>query len=420
MKAFTAAVLVGLLTHSASARSTHAAPATGVIPSSYTEAPVADDAPQVSIGAGGFRVTSADGETSIKIGGRIQADATWHSPDTGADGTEFTDGTEIRRGRFELQGRLPGNFSWAAEMDFANNNTSMKDFWFAHTAENGRKMTFGHQKQPFSLGVEMSSNDIPFVERGIDNYLIIPFIDRAIGVRVEDNTDKTFWAAGLFAGDAGTNDMEDEGYGVVGRFVATPVKEDEKVLHLAARAAYRTPDGMSTIRIRDETTNMSDYAVVDTGMIMNVDNVFLYGGEVAYAAGPASVTAEVNQLLVGRAGEDFSLSSWHVEGTYSLTGETRAKAYRLGSGEFKRLQRAPGSDGPAWELAARFANIDLNDGSLSGGRQDAATIGVNCYVTSYLRLMFNWTHILDTEGGSVATAQADGTDIFTVRGQLTF
>jgi len=419
MKALTAAVFVGLLIQSTNAMPSHATAASHLIPSSYT-APTPDDAPTVSLGPGGFRVKSADGQTSIKIGGRIQVDASFHSPDTGADGTEFNDGTEIRRGRIEMKGTLPGRLSWAAETDFAGDNTSIKDFWFAHKSESGRKVTFGHQKQPFSLGLEMSSNDIPFTERGIDNYLLTPFLDRAIGVRVENNTDKTFYAAGIFAGAASSNSMEDEGIGAVARFIAAPIQEETKVLHLGARAAYRMPDGMGNIRIRDETTNMSDYAVVDTGTIADVDNVFIYGAEAVFADGPVSVGGEFNQLQVGRAGEDFNFSSWHVEATYSLTGESRAKAYRLGSGEFKRLERGANSKSGAWELAARFATIDLNDGSMSGGSEDAVTVAANCYVSSNLRLMFGWTHILDTEGGSIATSQADGTDIFAVRGQLTF
>ena len=58
------------------------------------------------MGPGGFRVKSADGESSIKIGGRAQVDANIHSNEGGLD-SMTTDGTELRRARFEMKGTLP-------------------------------------------------------------------------------------------------------------------------------------------------------------------------------------------------------------------------------------------------------------------------------------------------------------------------
>jgi len=387
--------------------------AVGPGPAANTEE---DSRPVVSIGTGGFRVRSADGESSIRIGGRLQADAAFHSPDSTPAG-ELGDGTHVRRARFELKGTLPNDLRWAAEVDFAGNTTAIKDFWVALDRE-GPRATFGHQKQPFSLGVEMSSNDIPFVERGIDNFLVIPFVDRAVGLRLDGNTDHTFWAAGIYGESIRQNAPDDEGYGTSGRYVVAPIRDENKVLHLAARGAYRAPDGLNEIDISDETTQTSNYSVVDTGTISDVNGVMLYGGEIAYAHGPASITAEFNQASVDRDGEDFDFSSWHVESTWSLTGESRAKAYRIDAGEFKRLRSE--TEGGAWEVAGRFATIDLNDGSISGGEEDAVSLALNWYATPNLRLMLDWTHILDTAGGGLATGEAENVDIFTFRAQLTF
>lgn len=385
---------------------------------STNDATVPDDSsPTVTLDSGGLQVRSADGNTQIKIGGRIQVDATLHSPDS-AGGMEATDGTELRRGRIEMKGRMPNDVRWAAEVDFANNATSVKDFWFGFAPQEGPMLTFGHQKQPYSLAVEMSSNDIAFVERSVDNFLVIPFVDRALGVRVQDHTDNTFYAAGVFGDSVSPSPMTDEGYGVVGRYVYAPVIEDDQIVHVGARAAHRVPTGADTIRIRDETTNMSDFRVVDTGTLTGVDSVTMWGGEAAWVSGPFSVSGEFNQLRVQRSGEDYDFSSWHVATTYSLTGESLAEAYRVDAGEFKRLRAPKGEQ--AWEVAARIANIDLNDGTLSGGSEDAASLELNWYVNRNLRILFGWTHLLDTSGGSAATAAAQGADIFTVRGQLNF
>lgn len=377
------------------------------------------DAPTVSIGSGGFRVRSGDGEYEIRIGGRLQTDANFHDGE-GALDPMITDGTELRRARFELKGRLPDDMSWAAEVDLANNSTKVKDFWLGFETDAGPEVFFGHQKQPYSLDIEMSSNDIPFVERGIDSFLITPFVDRAVGVRVQDSTDSIFYAAGLYGEGVSPNAVDDEGWGLAGRFVVAPVRSETEVVHLGARAAFRQPeDGAQTVRIDDETTNMSNFAVVDTGAITGVDSVFVYGAEAAWARGPFSIGGEVNQLTVDAPGGDLDFQSWHVQTTWSLTGESRAAAYRLDAGEFKRLHAEEPGDHP-WELAARLASLDLEDGAVAGGEEQAFSLALNCYYSSNLRLMWNWTNILSTDGGSAATDAAEGLDIFTFRAQLTF
>ena len=377
------------------------------------------DSPTFRVGPTGLRFESADHETTMRIGGRLHADATAHTPEHGLDENEITDGTELRRARFELSGTLPSDVSWAAEVDFADNQTSIKDFRMAVDVSESALVSIGNQKQPYSLAVEESSNDLPFVERSIDNDLIISFIDRAIGVRAQGHTDQLFYAGGLFGGGVSPGAVDDESWGVAGRVVFAPVVEEDRILHLGLRGAYRQPDdGTNAIRLRDESTHMSSFSVVDTGTILDVDQVTLYGPEFVYVQGPLSIGGEYNQLVVGRDGEDLDFTSWHVFATACLTGETRAAAYRLDEGEFKRM-RADDASG-AWEVAARLAELDLNDVEIAGGAERATSLALNWYWKPNVRYMLNWTHVLDTDGGSATTADAAGLDVYTLRLQLTF
>ncbi|HEB89286.1 MAG TPA: hypothetical protein ENI85_06920, partial [Deltaproteobacteria bacterium] len=259
--------------------------------------------PKISIGEKGLRVQTADGRFKFKIGGRLHADASVHAgdtPGTESDGTnrDATDGTEIRRARFLLKSTLYEDWSWTGEVDFEGNKVAIKDFDVAYRGLEGTKITLGHQKQPYSLDVEMSSNDIPFIERGIDVDLIVPVIDRAIGIRGDLHGEKWFVAAGFYGDGAASGDRNtSEGWGAAARAIVTPIQKEDQVLHLGFRGAIRRPEsGNESLRFRAETTHMSDYFAVDTGsMIQNIQEVILYGPEAAFAWGPFSIFGEYNR-----------------------------------------------------------------------------------------------------------------------------
>ena len=187
----------------------------------------------------GLNVASTDGDYAIKIGTRLHAEGSTHQGDL-PTGIEVNNGFELRRARIETKGKIAKNWSWAAEADFAGNKVALKDFWLGYKTGNGTKLSFGHQKQPFNLAIEMSSNDIPFIERSVSNYLITPFIDRAIGFRAENSGENWFAAGGIYGESVNANPATgDEGWGLSGRFVYSPIIKDDRVLHLGVRAATR-------------------------------------------------------------------------------------------------------------------------------------------------------------------------------------
>lgn len=380
----------------------------------------------IAFDEGGLSVRSADGRFAFEIGGRLHADFAWHSGDSNI-GVEATDGTELRRARIELSGTFHGDWGWAAETDLADDDVSVKDFWLRYRGLDRVTLTVGHQKQPYSLALEMSSNDIPFIERSIANDLIVPFVDRAIGVRADASGARWFAAGGLFGESVSPGSSGDEGWGFAGRYVFAPVIETERVLHLGFRGAYREPaDADSSVRIRDETTHVSSLHIVDTGVLRGVESVTLFGPEAAYVNGRFSLVGEYNHASVSRAGAgDLDFSGWHLDATWSLTGESRAAAYRIDDGELKRLTPARnfsrGERGSgAWELTARYASIDLNDDGIAGGREETFTAGANWYVNPSVRVLFVWTRIVATDESTALRAGAEGINVFAIRAQYAF
>lgn len=77
-----------------------------------------------------------------------------------------------------------------------------------------------------------------------------------------------------------------------------------------------------------------------------------------------------------------------------LTGEHRP--YRTERGIFGGIQPKNnfGSNGGwgAWEVAARYSHIDLNDKGVGGGELGDFTFGMNWYLNPNVRFMFNYVH----------------------------
>ncbi|MDJ0848506.1 MAG: porin [Myxococcota bacterium] len=372
----------------------------------------------VTLDGKGFRVRSSDGAFGIRVGARLHADANGHY---GNGSSRADNGTEIRRGRLNVQGTVWEDFLFQAEADFADNEVAIKDFLVGYTGLSWGKFIVGHQKQPFSLAVEMSSNDIPFVERGTDTDLVIPFIDRAIGFRADFSGQHWYVTGGIY-GDTADKDVNgNEGWGSTLRGVWAPLLREDRVLHLGARGAFREPDD-DRVRIRSETTHLSNLFTVDTGILTDIDEVFLVGPEAAFAIGPFSLVGEYYHVFINRRGANLGFDGFHVEATWSVTGESRAETYKIGSGEFKMLRPArnfslrKGGFG-AFEVATRYAWIDLNDRDVSGGRQGVFTLALNWYLNPAIRVLFNWSRIVNARNLLV---DADGLNTLQGRVQFNF
>ncbi|HFD87327.1 MAG TPA: hypothetical protein ENJ35_06600, partial [Gammaproteobacteria bacterium] len=183
---------------------------------------------KVSLGTKGLEIKTTDNNFKMKIGRRMHLQAAYH--DKGRiDGQDINDGLEVRRGRLYVKGVMFRDWKYQAEYDFAGNKTHIKDLWLAYTGFKWLPFIgIGNQKQPFSLEMEMSSNDIPFIERSLDNSFAEEVENRAIGLRVQSHGDHWFVATGLFGESIG--DENDEGWGTAGRIIFSPLISKEQVV----------------------------------------------------------------------------------------------------------------------------------------------------------------------------------------------
>jgi phosphate-selective porin OprO/OprP len=373
------------------------------------------DQPEITT-EGKFEVTSADKEFSFRVGGRIQVDAATYSEDQ----LQHNDGTEFRRARLFVQGRLWDTWGYKLQYDFTGSGRDgLQDAYLDYNGIDKFKIRTGHFKEPFSLQNMTSSKYITFMERALP-HVFTP--SRNLGVSLMSGGRNWTAAAGMFGeGRDSAGGEADEGYGFSGRLTYGPNLADGSQLHLGGSASYRDTGSDDLVRLRERPeSHLTDVRLVDTGNI-DTDSYSRFVMESAWIKGPFSIAGEYYYLLLDRAIADnpsLDLSGYYLEGGWFLTGESMN--YSASKGAFGKItpKRNVGKGGfGAWQIAARFSNVNLTDKDIDGGEERNLTLGVNWFTTPNIRFSANYVNVLKVDGGP---ASGDEPDIFQLRSQVEF
>jgi len=238
----------------------------------------------------------------------------------------------------------------------------------------------------------------------------------------------TFLNTGSFGnlGDARDQLSEANGWNLTGRLTYLPWYEQEgrRLLHLGLSYTHQfRGEGVATERRARPETFLTDDRLVDTGQFLN-DCADQINPEFAVVTGPLSFQAEYFHLFnKAEALGDPDFCGFYLYGSYFLTGEHRN--YGTKSGAFFRLEprqnfRPREGGWGAWEVAARFSYINLNDGAIKGGKEANFTAGLNWYLTRNTRFMFNYilAYIKDRE--TPPAVDSGRSHIFQARFQFEF
>jgi len=361
---------------------------------------------------------------SVAINGVFQADAVTFSQSAeslDAHG-DIQNGAAFRRARLSAKGSVVENMNYFMQMDFGFfGRPTFTDVWteFTDVPLLG-KVRVGQWKQPFGLEVVSSFRYTTMMERSSTFQAFTPF--RGIGVGFYDNSDdlNTTWAASCFrtgqdqfGGSLSTNG----GNGVASRLTHLMWYEcdGENYLHLGGGYFYNSPPN-DTARFRSipeifvgefvpNGTGTSGQGTpslangtpffVNTGLLVDTNNVQTYGLESLWVHGPLSVQTEGMAAMVDQSSLSTSLlSGGYATVGYFLTGEHRP--YDRKAGAIDRVipkanvTRCGGLG--AWEIAARWSYIDLTDNLIRGGTMQNMTAGVNWYTNPYCKFVFNYIH----------------------------
>ncbi len=319
---------------------------------------------------------------TLRVTGRLRADGAMYDEDK----TPLEDRGELSSARLGLNGTAGRHWRYATNYEFTGDDPGFRATTLSYTGLRDTTIKLGLQREPFGMEQATSTRLVPFMARALPEVLTPGF---NLGAVIQTGGKRWSAGGGLFWDEArAVNRIHSAERGVTGRFTfAPPVSLD--TLHLGLSATYREPDARQTIRfLAEPEADLAEVEFVDTNTIAHVDRYTGTNIEGAVAHGPFSLQGEVTKTKVMRKSghERLDFEGGYVYASWLMTGESRPYNAKIGSFERIKPKRKIG----AWELALRYSTLDLNDGSIRGGKQSNITAGLNWHLSSQWRFMVNY------------------------------
>ncbi len=324
----------------------------------------------------------------------------------------------FRLDNFEVDGQihvpLPWSFQISAEYDGADQTNAQRGWTLSDlnvTVPVGRlfSVTIGQQSEGVGMERLANSYDLSFMERStMSSALTVP---RNTGLRLKGVAagGRMNWSAGWYNGWLTDGlSFSESGNIFNARVAGLPVEQDggRRLLHVGVWGAY-VEARQQTLESRSRPEVYEAPFFVDTGSFPGTSTSTV-GFELAAVEGPVTVAAEYvgsrsKASEVGNPG----FSGYYVQTSWAITGESRP--YQRGCGCFGQLTPSVplsfrhGGAG-AFEVAARYSNIDLNSRAVGGGRFERWSGALSWFPTSEFRFEFNYGYgTLERSGQSGRT-----------------
>lgn len=330
------------------------------------------------------------GEWSIKPRGRLLYDYGYIERPEGVVAEDLGWVGEFRAARLGLEIGAPDGFSAKVELDFAEDYPVFAEAAVYYQATDELGFTIGHHKNFNSLEEMNSSLDISFLERAA--FTDAFDFQRRVGTSVNWKSDHIIADAGVFSQNL---DSFEEQRDTQLSYDARLVWKDERpgaIDHIGASLHHldfeRDPGQTTRYRERPQF-HATDARFLATPQFV-ADRESGVGVEAAMVRGPLHMTGEAYWLRTGNdvGGPEPGFFGAFIEAGYFLTGEQRG--YRDGYFRSTRPNRPLGRGGfGAVQVNARYDHLDLSDGSIRGGTQDAYLVSLSWLPTARTRFLID-------------------------------
>lgn len=407
--------------------------------------------PKVSLAGGRPTISTPGGDFKFALRSIIQFDAADYAVSPLRTDNDLASGTNFRRARLGFDGTAFKNWNYALWAEFGGSGgeaAGLNQAWLEYAGFRpfGQDVDFrirgGAWATPAGLEDATSNTEELFLERAAVAELVrgLAAGDGRAGVGVFVAGQRWYGSAVYTGKVVGVPQAPeyDQQSGYILRAAVNPLHGQDYDVHLggsvqgiiSAADTAAGPARVRQIRLRERPELRVDGTrLVDTGAL-NAAGETSYGVEAGasyrnfYAAGEW-YRIDVNRSSVSpTVGSPFdpSFSGWYVQGAYTLTGERHVWSPVGGGFRGVRPDRPLGGGESggwgAWELAARYSVLDLNDhagaagqaapaGGIRGGEQKITTVGLNWYPNSVLRFLldYQWGTVerLSSGGGALNT-----------------
>jgi phosphate-selective porin OprO/OprP len=405
--------------------------------------------PQVGLTNARPQIRTGNGAFSFALRSVVQFDAAHYDVSPTPIGA-FASGTDFRRARlgfdataykdwnFSLWGEFGGSGGESASLSQAFiEYAGLKPFKFADPI----RLRAGAWATPAGLEDATSNTEMLFLERPAVEEMIrgLDAGDAREGVGLFATGSRWYFSGVLTSRVAGVSAPPVYGQqaAYLTRLAFNPLRGKDWDVHLGATVqGVITPASTGATGPAAETLTLNQQPelrvdangtkLVSTGEI-EASGMTIYGAETGASFRNVYVAGEYYRLdvartAVGNTASPFnpSFSGWYVQGAWTLTGERHV--WSPSNGGFRGIVQPQHNfslgDGGwgAWEIAARYSVLDLNDdagaagqtaptGGIRGGVQRITTVGLNWYPNGVIRFL------LDFQNGHVDRLSAAGADI---------
>lgn len=357
----------------------------------------------------GLSFDTADKAFSLRIGGRVHYDIVLPDADDAVEAVagDIDPTVGLRRARVDMRGTLYENVFYVNAIEFAGSSTTFKNNFFGLKGlPGGLVFQAGFFKEPVGLEEMTSANYITFIERSLANNAFAPTENNGLMLSGSHMDERLNWWLGDFQDNASQGPQPTSfQHNFTGRITHVPWqdKEKESLLHVGASIQDRSPETeLDRFRVRPSIPFVP--RTQDTGDF-SVDSELIVGLEAAFTRGPFSVQGEMYRADIedhpDAPGASPTYGGYYAMVSYWLTGESRP--YK--GGAFQRVKpknnfTTKGGRG-AWEVAARYSALDLDDDGQDGGVGHDLTLGANWHLNPNARIMLNYVLYTRTHVGDV-------------------
>ena len=402
--------------------------------------------PVITTSDGRIEIASADGATSLRLRGLVQADYRWYDA-----ANDPADTFLLRRARLIFEGKFNNQFSYIVQPELAG-TIQILDANVNVAVSPAFNVRIGKFKTPVGLEQLQSDPVAFFNERSVATNLTP---NRDVGIQLHgDVFNKTVnYAVALLNGvpDGGNNVTGGSDFDtdktVAARVFATPFANDkDSVLSglgvgLAASVGdYATASGRATAYRTDGQQTFFTYltSTIAADNVVASGRGFTWSPQAYYYRGPLGVLAEyvVSSIDVQRGTlpvREVENFAYNLSVGYVLTGEESTYRGVTPKTVFKPSAGAWG----AFEVVARISGLDVDDGVFNGGSAGrlanpgvsatnvtAYGLGLNWYLSRSVRAGFNlYQNTFDFAPGATPAANAliaDDETAFISRLQVSF